>query len=290
MISKGQRGKDLVLTIDMDLQLATEKIIEKQLLEKKRMGDTRFLDRAFAVVLDPKTGEVLTMAGKQYVRDSKTGKYGIDDFSLGNITTSYAMGSAVKGATVLTGFQEGVIHPGSYWYDTKIRIKDTPPKGSWKDFGNIDDLTALKVSSNVYMFRTAIAIGKGNYVPNAPLSIDPTAFSTMRNSFAQFGLGVRTGIDLPNEMVGFKGTETIVGKLMDLAIGQYDTYTPMQMAQYVSTIANGGYRMQPHIVKEIREPVDDNQELGPVIKENEPTVLNRIPMKDEWIKRSTERL
>lgn len=285
VITPGQRGKDLVLTIDMDLQLATEKIIEDQLLAKKRMGNTKFLDRAFAVVLNPKTGEILTMAGKQYARNPKTGKYEINDFALGNITTSYTMGSSVKGATVLTGYQEGAIQPGTVFYDTKLRIKGTPPKGSYKDFGNINDLTALKVSSNVYMFRTAIAIGGGNYVPNQSLRINPAAFSTIRNSYAQFGLGVRTGIDLPNEMVGFKGFETNSGKLLDLAIGQYDTYTPMQLAQYVSTIANGGNRMQPHIVKEIRDPVDDNEVLGPVVKENTPTVLNRLKMKDEWINR-----
>ena len=51
VISAGQRGKDLVLTIDMDLQLATEKMIENQLLAKKRMGNTKFLDRAFVVLL-----------------------------------------------------------------------------------------------------------------------------------------------------------------------------------------------------------------------------------------------
>ncbi len=285
VVTAGKRGKDLVLTIDMDLQLETEKIIENQLLAKKKMGNTKFLDRAFAVVLDPKTGEILTMAGKQYVRDAKTGKHSIEDFALGNITTSYTMGSSVKGATVLTGYQEGAIHPGTVFYDTKLRIKGTPPKGSYKDFGNIDDLTALKVSSNVYMFRTAIAIGGGNYVPNQSLRIKDGAFSTIRNSFAQFGLGVRTGIDLPNEMAGFKGTETNSGKLLDLAIGQYDTYTPMQLAQYVSTIANGGNRMQPHIVREFRDPVDDNEVLGPIVEENAPTVLNRLKMKDEWIQR-----
>ena len=214
-----------------------------------------------------------------------TGKYSIEDFALGNITTSYNMGSSVKGATVLTGYQQGAIKPGNYFYDTKLRIKGTPPKGSWKQFGSINDLTALKVSSNVYMFLTAINIAGGHYVPNAPLNINPNAFSTIRNSFAQFGLGVRTGIDLPNEMAGFKGTESTPGKLLDLVIGQYDTYTPMQLAQYVSTIANGGYRMQPHIVKEIRDPVNNNDELGPVVEENSPTVLDRINMKDEWIKR-----
>jgi cell division protein FtsI/penicillin-binding protein 2 len=58
--------------------------------------------------------------------------------------------------------------------------------------------------------------------------------------------------------------------------------------QYVSTIANGGYRMRPHIVKEIRQPVDDNETLGPVIQEIEPTVLNRLPMPQSQLKRVQE--
>ncbi|MDP1419382.1 penicillin-binding protein 2 [Peribacillus simplex] len=284
VITEGSRGKDLILTVDMDLQLATEEIIEKQLIAKKKLGNTKFLDRAFVVMMDPDTGEVLTMAGKKYEKDSK-GKSSIEDFALGNITTSYTMGSAVKGATVLTGYQQGAIQPGTYFYDTKLKIKGTPAKGSYSDFGNINDLTALKVSSNVYMFRTAINIAGAHYVPNEPLNISSSAFSTMRNSFAQFGLGVRTGIDLPNEMSGFKGSETSPGKLLDLAIGQYDTYTPMQLVQYVSAIANGGNRIKPHMVKEIRDPVDNNEELGPVAEDVSPTVLNRLDMKEEWIER-----
>ncbi|MGG0412993.1 peptidoglycan D,D-transpeptidase FtsI family protein [Peribacillus simplex] len=285
VITEGSRGKDLILTVDMDLQLATEEIIEKQLIAKKKMGNTKFLDRAFVVMMDPDTGEVLTMAGKKYEKDPETGKSSIEDFALGNITTSYTMGSAVKGATVLTGYQQGAIQPGTYFYDTKLKIKGTKAKGSYKDFGNINDLTALKVSSNVYMFRTAINIAGAHYVPNEPLNISSSAFSTIRNSFAQFGLGVRTGIDLPNEMSGFKGSEALAGKLLDLAIGQYDTYTPMQLVQYVSTIANGGNRMKPHMVKEIRDPVDNNEELGPVAEDVSPTVLNRLDMKEEWIER-----
>ncbi|MFJ7991319.1 peptidoglycan D,D-transpeptidase FtsI family protein [Peribacillus frigoritolerans] len=285
VISEGSRGKDLILTVDMDLQLATEEIIEKQLIAKKKMGNTKFLDRAFVVMMDPDTGEVLTMAGKKYEKDPETGKSSIEDFALGNITTSYTMGSAVKGATVLTGYQQGAIQPGTYFYDTKMKIKGTKEKGSYKNFGNINDLTALKVSSNVYMFRTAINIAGAHYVPNEPLNISSSAFSTIRNSFAQFGLGVRTGIDLPNEMSGFKGSETLAGKLLDLAIGQYDTYTPMQLVQYVSTIANGGNRMKPHMVKEIRDPVDNNEELGPVAEDVAPTVLNRLDMKEEWVER-----
>lgn len=71
----------------------------------------------------------------------------------------------------------------------------------------------------------------------------------MRYYFGQFGLGVKTGIDLPNESAGQIGRGNQPGFLLDLSIGQYDTYTPLQLAQYVSTIANGGYRMQPQVVK-----------------------------------------
>ena len=289
VISDGQRGKDLVLTIDMDFQLAVEKIIEEELTKAKQTSRTGLLDRAFVVAMDPNTGEVLSLAGKQIVKDEETGKTVMQDFASGNFTTSYNVGSAVKGATVLTGFKTGAISPGTQFYDTPIKIKDTDPKKSWKaGLGTLDDRNALKVSSNVYMFRTAINIGEGNYKYDQPLWINPKAFDTMRNYFSQFGLGTRTGIDLPNEMVGFKGTERGPGLLLDFAIGQYDTYTPLQLAQYVSTIANGGNRIQPRIVKEIREPVMSNNEVGPVLNEMEPVILNKVDAKPEWLDRVQE--
>jgi len=136
------------------------------------------------------------------------------------------------------------------------------------------------------MFHTAIKIGKGHYEYDKPLNFtNKLAFETVRNSFASFGLGTRTGIDLPNEQIGFKGQSKLPGYLLDLVIGQYDTYSTMQLAQYVSTIANGGYRMQPYIVKEIREPAIDPNELGPVLQEISPTVLNTIDVKKEWLRR-----
>src|SRR5690606_19731146 len=97
-----------------------------------------------------------------------------------------------------------------------------------------------------------------------------------RNSFAQFGLGVKTGIDLPNEGTGYLGTDLIAGKLLDLSIGQFDTYTSLQLVQYISTIANGGYRMEPHLVKEIRQPSPDGVNLGAIDKVIEPRILNRV--------------
>lgn len=278
----GERGKDLVLTIDAELQQKVEEIIQQEILATKRKGRSPLLDRAFVVMMNPKTGEVLAMAGK-LLQDGK-----FVDFAIGNITSAYTMGSTVKGATVLTGFQTGVLHPNTYIKDEPLYIKGTKPKKSWKTMGTINELTALKQSSNVYMFKTAIAIGGGVYRPHAPLRINPEAFTTIRHYFSQFGLGVKTGIDLPNELSGFQGQGTLGGFLLDLAICQYDMYTPMQLAQYVSTIANGGYRMKPQLVKEIREPSIDGKEPSRVIKRFEPIVLNRVDMKTEYIERVQE--
>lgn len=283
-ISEGKRGKDLVLTIDMDLQRAVEQIIEEELWVAKRYPGTGLLDRAYVVLMDPNTGEIKSLAGKRIVRNSETGKIEMIDDALGTFTTTYNVGSVVKGATILTGYQTGVITPGTHFYDAPLHIAGTPPKRSWKSFGSINDVNALKVSSNVYMFHTAIKIGGGRYIPNGSLPLKKEGFDIMRQHFAQFGLGVRTGIDLPNEQTGAKGASTTPGLLLDLAIGQYDTYSTLQLAQYVSTIANGGNRMEPHMVKEIREPQMDN-ELGPIVEEIQPKVLNRIDLQPGWINR-----
>ncbi|WP_239587200.1 penicillin-binding transpeptidase domain-containing protein [Bacillus ectoiniformans] len=291
IVREGQRGKDLILTIDMDLQLAVEAIIEEELLKTKRQPGHPLLDRAFVTMLDPNTGEVLALAGKRYTVSK--GKAEMQDFALGNISTSYTMGSSVKGATIMTGYMTGVNRPGEVMVDEPLRFRGTNPKSSWFNRGGaigINDTYALMRSSNVYMFKTAIKIGKGKYRPNQGLKLDPEAFSIMRRHFNQFGLGVPTGIDLPNEQTGYQGRTPAgePGLLLDYSIGQFDTYTPMQLAQYVSTIANGGYRMKTHIVKEIREPVSELNKIGPVAKEIRPEVLNRIDAKPEWIDRVQE--
>ena len=283
-VSKGQRGNDLNLTIDMELQKRVEEILEKNLL--KYQGAEPLLDRAFVVMMNPKNGEVLSMAGKQLVEEG--GKTEVKDYALGTMTSSYPMGSTVKGATVLTGYQTGAIQPGTVLLDEPIILKGTPRKSSWKTMGYIDDLTALKMSSNVYMFKTAMNIAGVPYVRGGTLDIKKEAFDKMRYYFGQFGLGVKTGIDLPNETAGLRGPGYTPGFLLDLSIGQYDNYTPLQLAQYVSTIANGGYRMQPQVVKEIRQPTAKPDEVGKVIQSMEPKVLNRVDMPEEHIKRVQE--
>ncbi|MEA3318968.1 MAG: penicillin-binding protein 2 [Bacillota bacterium] len=285
----GQRGKDLILSIDMEFQQKVEEVLIEEMLQTRATpsAKARFLDRAFVVVMNPKTGEVLSLAGKQLIRDEEDGQLKIYDNALGAIQEAYEPGSTVKGASVLAGYQHGVIQPGSYQYDSPLYIgrgSDALKKASYTNMGSINDLTALERSSNVYMFRIAMAIAGANYSPRQPLYIPPDAYDTFRSYLAQFGLGVETGIDLPRESAGFEGTDTsLPGLLLDLSIGQYDTYTTLQLAQYVSTIANGGYRMQPQLVKEIREP-NNGEGLGRVMEPFEPNVLNRVDMTDRQIK------
>lgn len=280
-VSEGKSGKDVVLTIDMELQKEVEKILQNEIARIVRYPRTNYFDKAFVVVMNPKTGEILSLAGKQY--DRKTGKF--NDYAHGTFTASFEPGSVVKGATVLMGYQTGVIQPGSYLRDERMIFRDGTKISSVASMGTINDLSALERSSNIYMAKVALGVAGGTYRPHGTLNVDMDKISLMRSYYAQFGLGTKTGIGFDNEVVGIQNKPTNPGELLYLGFGQFDTYTPLQLAQYVSTIANGGYRMKPQIVKEIREPNEDSKELGSIIEEVKPEVLNRVDMKEAWVKR-----
>ena len=104
---------------------------------------------------ESENGQILSMAGKKIV--NKDGGMQIEDYALGTMTSSYELGSTVKGATLLTGYQTEAIKPYTHFFDAPMYFKgSSKPKKSWKEFGDIDDLRALQVSSNVYMFNTAL--------------------------------------------------------------------------------------------------------------------------------------
>ncbi|TKI68836.1 penicillin-binding protein 2 [Lysinibacillus mangiferihumi] len=292
---EGEPGKDLVLTFDSELQAANEKIVEEELLKLKAMSGSSLLDRAFLIMMDPNTGDILSMVGKKIEKDSETGKNVIVDYAYGSFTTAYEAGSVVKAATLLTGYKLGVITPNTVLGDEPIHLLGTPVKKSIFNRGgyiSMDGLSALEQSSNVYMFKTAMLINGTPYSYMMPLRLNDQTFPKMRNSYAQFGLGVKTGIDLPNEFSGVEGP-IMGGKTLDLAIGQYDTYTPLQLAQYISTIANGGYRVQPHVVKEVRDPSKDGQQLGQLVTEVGPRILNHIDNTEKeinYVKKGLQRV
>ncbi|MCI9110559.1 MAG: penicillin-binding protein 2 [Bacilli bacterium] len=276
LIEEGTRGNDIALSIDIDLQKAVEDILIEEVTRTKKEANTEYYNRSFVIVTNPNTGEVLAMAGKQIKEEN--GETKIYDYTPGVLTSPVVMGSVVKGASQIVGYNTGALKIGEYRQDTCIKIAATPEKCSWKYLGRINDITALAQSSNTYQFHTAIKVGKGHYTYNKPLTVDKSAFDTYRNTFKQFGLGVKTGIDLPVESLGYKGSKTTSGYLLDFSIGQYDTYTPIQLAQYIGTIANGGKRMQPYLYKGIYKD-------GKIIKETEPKELNKVDTKAEFMDR-----
>jgi len=277
-IREGEPGKDLILTIDSELQQTLEKIVSDKLLELKRGPNAGELDRAFLVMMNPNNGEVLSLVGKQVVTNPETGKLEIWDYAFGTFTALHEAGSTVKMATLLTGYQENVVRIGETKIDEPIRIGGITKRSLFNQNSRVavNDIEAIGRSSNVYMFRIALALANSNYSFDESERIRKNAFDTFRQSFASFGLGTKTGIDLPGESGGLIGDSNSIGILLDLSIGQFDTYTTLQLAQYVSTIANGGYRVAPKVLKEIREPSEDGEILGPLIQETEVEVLNRI--------------
>ncbi|WP_404453025.1 penicillin-binding protein 2 [Virgibacillus necropolis] len=287
VVVEGERGKDLILSIDMEFQKKVDQILREELKKTIYQHPNPYLSEAYAVVMDPQTGELLAVSGQKYNRDT-------NDFSNVAYNTMYAAhraGSTVKGATVLAGYESGVIEPGQSFYDAPIKIAGTPEKSSYTGgaLGWMDDLSALQESSNVYMFYIAMRMaGDFNYEHGQKLQYDPSSFTNLRNYYSQFGLGVPTGVDYPYESSGYEGSSKIGGLILDFAIGQYDTYTTMQLAQYVSTIANDGYRVQPSFAKTIRKPTPYEDKLGPVYKSLNTEVLNRVTMDQNLIERVQE--
>lgn len=285
LVKEGSRGNDVVLTIDIELQKEVERILTEEVLKAKTEPNTKYYDRSFVVIQNPKTGEILAMAGKQ-VKQEADGSYKVYDYTPGITTSPVVVGSVVKGASHIVGYNTGALKIGEKRYDTCIKIAATPIKCSWKYLGNLNDITALKYSSNTYQFNTAIKVGKGNYVYDKPLSIDKTAFDIYRNTFAQFGLGVKTGIDLPVESLGYKGKSEVTGHLLDFSIGQYDTYTPVQLSQYIGTLANNGTRVRPYLLKEVYKP--EKKPLQNLLSQTSPEVLNKVDTKQEYLDRVEE--
>ncbi|ETP67835.1 penicillin-binding protein [Planococcus glaciei] len=291
-VDEGKPGKDLVLTIDSEIQSAMEKIVEDKLLALKRGPNSQLVKDAYLVMMNPQNGEIISLVGKR-IGEDRDGKTVVNDYAFGAFTASHEMGSTVKGATLLTGYSQDAVELNEVMIDEPLKFASSTQKNSIFNtqlFNRIpmSDLQAIERSSNVYMFKIALRIAGATYQYNRGLRVPEESFTTMRKSYAQFGLGVKTGIDLPNEATGYAGGSANGYSLLDMAIGQYDTYTPLQLAQYISTIANNGYRMQPHLVKEIRQPSIDGTNLGPIETTVEPKVLNRINNTQEEINQVKE--
>ncbi|MBQ3297739.1 MAG: penicillin-binding protein 2 [Bacilli bacterium] len=283
LLKEGSRGKDIVLTIDINLQSEVERILSEQVAMAKGEANTDYYDHSGVIIQDPKTGEILAMASKRIVNGS------IIDNTTSLLISPITPGSVVKGASMLVGYNTGAIHIGEYMRDECVKIAgiEKAKCSSVDNLGTINDITALAKSSNVYQFKTAIRVNGQEYYYNMPLIFKQSSFDTYRNMYHSFGLGVKTGIDLPVESNGYTSKDKAAGNLLDFVMGQYETYTPIQLSQYISTIANSGERVEPHLLKEVHKS-SDNDEIGALDFIVERKVLNKVDTKPEYMNRVKE--
>ena len=268
-------GRNLVTTIDLRMQKAAEAAMRESVARVRRTSDGRDAKAAAAVAIDPRNGEVLTMAsfptydpGVFVSSDPKdmrlAAKYNTDErrkplFNRA-LQGEFPSGSTFKPFTAIAAMEEGMMRaddligcpPSREIMGTKF------PNNTSLHLGAIDLKTALQVSCNTYFYELGIHFFNA---PGSPLQ----AWAT------KFGLGTKTGIDLPGEKPGvvptpewrretFKDAPEIdriwkPGYSVNLSIGQGDLrVTPLQMTAAYATLGNGGTFHVPHLAKSIEEP------------------------------------
>ena len=276
-IEEGSKGKNIKLTIDLAFQDSVDSLLKSYFNSELANGGAKYSEGVYAVALNPKTGAVLAMSGIKH--NLETGDLTPD--SLGTVTNVFVPGSVVKAATISSGWENGVLSGNQTLTDQPIVFQGSAPINSWYTpyYGSfpITAVEALEYSSNTYMVQTALGIMGQTYQPNMTVGTNnlESAMGKLRSTFGEYGLGVSTGIDLPDESTGFIPKDYDLANYLNNAFGQFDNYTPMQLAQYVATIANNGVRLAPHIV----EGVYDNNEqggLGELIKQTDSTEMNKI--------------
>lgn len=272
-------GDDLELTIDIKLQQAAEKAVDDQLTQ---IG----AHAAAAVVMNPQTGEILAMVSRPAF-DPNLFAHGIsskDWNQLNNnpyhpmdnktITGEYPPGSTFKIVTGTAALTEGVVTPDEQIFDSGHHWIIPKGNADGEALGWLNFRTALAHSDNVYFYEMGNRLG----------------IDRLEKYARMFGLGQKTGIDLPYEATGlvanrrykeknFDDGEWYLSETFDAAIGQgFNLVTPLQAAMVMGEIAADGKRYKPHVVNRILAPD------GSVVKEFQPELLSQLDVPEEDIK------
>ncbi len=251
---KPKAGGDLRLTLDMEVQL----------LAHKALG----AHRGAVVVLDPNNGDVLAMLSapgfdaNRFVPYINTADWQILSEDRNKPLLNRAVAGVYPPGSIfkpLVGLTAATINPASIHtvYDSPAIFHIGSRVVHTTGHGEVDMRAALKVSANVYFFKTALACG--------PDPIIQQALAT--------GLGQKTGVEVDFESTGIvpdkkwqmdNRTSWSDGDTCNLAIGQgYLAVTPIQMAMVTATIANGGYLYRPRLVQAYRKPDSEEYILNP---------------------------
>ena len=235
---------DIVLTLSSSIQYKVEQALESGVKSSNAKS-------GLAIVLDPKTGEVLALANYPTFDPNEFSKYAPESYTNKALQYVYAPGSVFKVITYSGALQENQITPDGQIDCRKGFIEvgghrfNDPHATKVMSYGE-----ALAISSNYAAIKTALGLGKDKFYGYA----------------RKFGFGSPTGIELPGEVRGqFRSPETWNGdSLASMAIGYEVGVTALQAATAYAAIANDGVKIQPHIIKEIR------QADGKVVSTTEP--------------------
>lgn len=283
---EGAKGDNLVLTIDSNLQNQVQEIVERN-FRAIAGGAGIYSPGAYVVVMNPKTGAVLAMGGVSHT----VGTSEIEQDVTGTYLKTFEPGSTIKAATLASGYENGVLYGNDTFTDQPIVLGPTNKSSYYNHTGSnnfpLTAAQALEYSSNSYMMQVAIKLLGREYTPNMsfPVTEDQVdGYNKLRLTYASFGLGVSTGLDLPSEETGLKSEdwgEIDAGKILDLSFGQFDTYSAMQLAQYISTVANGGKRMAAHVVEGVYgNDASGNLDKSKVVKQFGSEVLDEVKISD----------
>ena len=250
LVEEGKKGKDLVLNIDINIEKKLSEILEKNIYNAKGKRNAEYYNGSYVVVGKP-TGEVVAMLG--YKIDEKGN---LNEVSTDILNSSFTPGSIVKGASNTVGYHENVIDRGKKINDSCVKLYMNTEKCSYIRLGYVDDISAIEKSSNYYQFINAIKVMGYNYKYNMKVEATQNDFDKYRTIFKSYGLGSKTNIDLPNENTGIEGKKIAADLLLNYSIGQYDSYTPLQMLAYVNTLASKGNRY--NLSLKVNPPVLNN--------------------------------
>ncbi|GGO02447.1 peptidoglycan D,D-transpeptidase FtsI family protein [Saccharibacillus kuerlensis] len=291
------KGNDLWLNINKNVQTATEQAITDQI---QTLRTTRpYVSTGFAVAMEVDTGNVVAMASMpdfdpnyyktgsistehyneiQYLYSNGTIRAKAPDDSRNKAESVVYLGSTIKPLSVLVGLKEGLFGPYDTYYDKGITYLNEYDKFGIKNsgghfLGSINPRTAIQESSNTFMIDM---VGKRLLSKYGSGVID-----VWNEHMKEFGLGVRTGVDLPGEQEGtldFTKTESgsLLTRMAYASFGQQGKYTTMQLAQYTVMLANRGERLKPHIVGKITNPE------GEVVKKFGREVMNKAEYPAEY--------
>ncbi|MCL2164389.1 MAG: penicillin-binding transpeptidase domain-containing protein [Oscillospiraceae bacterium] len=294
-------GNDVILTIDLDLQKVAMESLERNINYIRNMEFNGYTDTdskqnhgdasaGAAVAIDVYTGEVLALASYPtfdpaiFLKgpDDREAQRAISELMVDPdkssynraIMGTYAPGSTFKPLTAIAALEEGIISRDSLIYDGyRVYYGSQVFRCLEGGHGWLSLKTALETSCNVFFHK--IGAGNNDDHVTGDAKVTGVGITNLAKWGRAFGLGVRTGIDLPSESTGLMPTiEFKRDRLNDIwrpadtaqvSIGQlYNSFTPLQMACYMASLANGGTFYKPFVTKQVI------RHDGSIVKVTEP--------------------